>query len=170
MSTTYKLGYFLKKIDIFGSLIQFNYKKQTTLKTQFGGFLTCICAFLGIFLVYFFGKDIILKDKPFITFTRLKINEDSEVTISKFPLMFKFITPGGDLLPVNDLFYLTADLLILDDNGRYTVEKDVATLIPCNPDTHFGEYKIFLLDPKTQLPNDLYCVTPYKNDTKFVND
>ena len=52
-----KLGAFLKKIDVFGSLIQFNYKKQTTLKTQFGGLLTGVCFFLGVFLVYFFGKE-----------------------------------------------------------------------------------------------------------------
>ena len=170
MLSSVNLSHFVKKLDIFGSLIQFNYKKETTLKTLFGGILTILSFFLGAFLIYFFGKDIILKDKPFLTFTRLKTTNDSEVYLKNFPIMFTMTTPGGETLPVNDLLELTVDLLVLDKLGRYEVLPNIASLIPCNADKHFGQYKEFLLDPKTALPSNVYCVNPFNNDTKFVND
>ena len=161
---------FLKRVDIFGSLIQFNYKRDTTLKTQFGGILTVLMMFMGVFLIYFFGKDIILKDKPFITYTRIITQGDSEVLLSEFPIMFKLTTPTGELLPIDTLFHLTVDLLALDKQGRYEVIPDVASLTPCDPEKHYGIYKEFLMLNSTELPKNLLCVSPFNNETKFIND
>ena len=161
---------FLKDVDIFGSLIQFNYKRESTLKTQFGGILTITMTLLGIFLIYFFGKDIILKDKPFITYTRTITQGDSEIYLHQFPIMFKLTTPNGTLIPYERLLYLTADLLALDSEGRYQIISDVASILACNPERDFGIYKEFLTLKETRLPENILCLVPKDNSTKFFND
>jgi len=163
----------LKRVDLFGSEIKFNYKGRSTLQTHFGGIVTAIAFGLCLYLTYIFGLDIVQKDKPV---TRLsKHLQNSVVDLKTFPIIFRVAQPNGAPIPNQDSL-LTLDFQTLTFNTDNVTKANIitklknVTISKCDPDKHFGKYKEFILSPSSIVPKEnIYCVD-FNDYTSFYND
>jgi len=163
----------LKKADLFGSEIKFNYKGKSTLQTHFGGVITTLAFGLCLYLTYIFGLEIVQKDKPV---TRLsKHFQNSEIYLKSFPIIFRVAQPSGAPIP-NQESLLTIDFQQLFFNTDNVTKAMVITKIKnvtvskCDPDRHFGKYKDFILSSSSIVPKEnIYCLD-YNDYTSFYND
>jgi len=160
----------VKSIDQFGSPIVLNYKQKTSLKTHLGGILTFCMAVIGLFLVYYFGKEIITKEKPMISFSKIRRN-NSEIFLKDFPIFFVLGHPNGAIMKsglANSLVTFVVSQYLFFYNETIFLQN--VTVGRCDPEKHFGKYKDFIA---TYISNDKYedyfCPN-YDNNTKFKND
>jgi hypothetical protein len=161
-------GNLMKKIDLFGAPIQFNYKKKTTLQTHFGGLVTIILGLLTCGLVYYLGSDMILKNKPFSTVSKVrKPSSEAEVYFKDTPIFYALYNVDGS--PLEDYeSLLTIKVTAYFTNNQSAVERGTnLTLENCNPDRSFGSYKDLVFEFANVT--NLYCYN-FTDSTKIKNE
>jgi hypothetical protein len=164
-----KNGLTLKTIDIFGSSIKVNYKGQNKLKTYFGGILTILLIIGSIILVYYMGKEIIVKNNPNLIFTKIQRNI-SDVYLKDLPIFFDFLDSKG--VPIDDIdkyadFYALQTNFVAKDGIFYAEEISNFTHERCDPDKHFGKYKDIL--EKIYIKKNALCFN-FPPEMNFFND
>jgi len=160
----------IKTIDQFGASIVLNYKQKRSLKTHFGGIMTLLLSGLGLFFVYYFGKDIFTKEKPIITFSKVR-RDNSEVFLKDFPIFFIIGQPNGQTLNsslVNTLLTFHVWQYIFDINQTILLQN--VTVVSCDPEKHFGIYKSTIDQYLDSTTYENYYCPDFDNNTKFEND
>jgi hypothetical protein len=162
------LYYLVKKIDQFGSKIQLNHKKRTSVKTHFGGIMTLLILGLGLYLMIYFGEEIITKTKPFIRFNKVRRN-DSTVYMKDFPL-YLIITDklGQNFTDIDKYLTFAVDNMVINSNWKLTYQSNL-TMGTCD-DSHLGKNKEKMIGKGTlNGSTSLKCLN-WNQYTKFEND
>ena len=147
-----------------------NYKQKTSLKTHLGGLLTILMSGVGLFLVYYFGKEIITKEKPMILFSKIRRN-NSKVFLKDFPLFYVIAFPNGQLMNstfVKSLLTFQVTQYVFDVNQTLFLQN--ITVVKCDAEKHFGKYKSIIDQYFSNETYENYLCPEFDNYTKFKND
>jgi len=160
----------IKAIDQFGAPIVLNYKQKTSLKTHLGGILTFLMSGVGLFLVYYFGKEIITKEKPMILYSKIRRN-NSEVFLKDFPIFFAIGHPNGQTMKsslVDTLMMFQVTQYVFNVNQTLFLQN--VTVVRCDAEKHFGKYKSLIDIYSGGITYEDYYCPDFDNNTKFRND
>jgi hypothetical protein len=153
-----KMAYrFLTYIDIFGYEPNLEIKKSKSFKTPFGGILSILILITILYVIWFFGNEIIFKRKPSLITTiyndanPLRIN----LTDDNFIVALGLQNPDYSGYINESIYYLDVQhITMLRKDGITTFETIDIKTIPCN------QKNITLLpDYFSQVElNNLYCI------------
>jgi hypothetical protein len=157
----------LSKVDLFGYWPNMEVRRSTTYKTNFGAILSILIVLTIIYVIWYFGNEIIFKKKPNLITTLyndadpLRIN----LTDENFVLALGLQNPDYSLYINESIYYLDVQHIIVSrgDNGL-EVSTAAIDIIPCNRKnfTLLPEY-FHLMDLK-----NLYCIKD--TDTFITGD
>ncbi|CAD8090665.1 unnamed protein product [Paramecium sonneborni] len=143
---------FLKKCDIFGQGVNFNYKKEDTYKTGFGGFasIVIIVVLVGFFqsnVITFFAKTHISVD------LNINFQEDPdliELNEENFMIAFQIEQANFTTNPYFNISVLQQNATRLDNGTVVKIIQEV-NLIPCTLDRFQKIFTKYNVDFKTQF-------------------
>ena len=121
----------IKKIDFFGTQMQFTYKRKEKIKTLLGGYLSIFCFILLITLALITGQDIFFQKNPDVVVITDKIKNFSDLNLKYNNNFFGYYISDSLLKPFNDesiiKFIPLLHMSHIDINGNLT---------PSPPPTH----------------------------------
>ena len=87
---------FLKKIDMFGQQIQFNFNKKTKHKTLLGALFSFFLIILVILSIYYFGEEVIIRKNPITLKTEVYVSQPEAIALTQKNFPFAFGLQDGD--------------------------------------------------------------------------
>ncbi|CAD8188839.1 unnamed protein product [Paramecium pentaurelia] len=143
---------FLKRCDIFGQGVNFNYKKEDTYKTGFGGFASLV---IIVVLIVFFQSNVI----TFFAKTHISValttdfDEDPDLIIlndENFMIAFQIEQANFTTNPYFNITVLQQNSTRLDNGTVIKITQEI-NLIPCTLDRFQKIFTKYNVDFKTQF-------------------
>ncbi len=155
----------LPKMNLFGKPVLLNFQGSHKSQSKIGVLFTLLLVGFGVWLVYYFGREIVLKKDPSIVTSELYTADPPPMTITqeKFPFAFAIVDPKTQVGYINESIYLPKAYQILrkrmiksDGTVEVSVTRNPLKLEACQKD----EVEKFVGDNDLDY-NDfagLYCV------------
>ena len=114
---------FFEKIDLLGSKFHFYDGLSLKKRTHIGGILTFVLLIISIYLIIIFGKELVLRKNPNITFSTQNDSSYEYINLKKENLIFAFRIEDydGNFINVTNILYMKIYYYtsIPSDDGKY---------------------------------------------------
>ena len=114
---------FFEKIDFLGSKFHFYDGLSLKKRTHIGGILTFVLLIISIYLIIIFGKELVLRKNPNITFSTQNDSSYEYINLKKENLIFAFRIEDydGNFINVTNILYMKIYYYtsIPSDDGKY---------------------------------------------------
>ena len=115
--------HFFEKIDFLGSKFHFYDGLSLKKRTHIGGILTFVLLIISIYLIIIFGKELVLRKNPNITFSTQNDSSYEYINLKKENLIFAFRIEDydGNFINVTNILYMKIYYYtsIPSDDGKY---------------------------------------------------